>query len=855
MSKNNQLVKPLAFKKIGLLFICLFFSFQALAQDLSNISPAQIEQFSQLPPAVQQQLANQYGVDISTLEQLASGVDASPQTIGAPGEALVPVEAEEVAENPELSEPIVEEDAPELVRYGLSLFDRNVSTFAPVDNAPVPSNYVIGPGDSFNVLLYGSENQSLALTVDREGVLNFPRLGVISVAGLTFTDAKELIEARVSEQLIGAEAVVSAGRLRAINVFMSGEVNTPGAYSVSALTTVTQALFVAGGVSNIGSLRNIQVRRLGETVATFDAYKLLLEGDASDDVRLQSGDVLFVPPAFATASVDGAIRRPAIYELIEGQTIADLVSMAGGYDSSAYLKLSTLARFDRAKELPEILNIDLSDDQSTSMTLVDGDYLRILETGADYANGITVSGAVLRPGAYAYETNIRVSDLISGIDTHLTVDVDLNYALVVSIKNERLDIEVKPFNLGEAILNPSSPDDLLLNPRDQILVFDLTDVSERDQDLVFDVVDEEDQLSNRAQLLAPVIAKIKRQARENEPVQVVSIGGAVKAPGEYPLKEGDRLNTLIEAAGGLTENAFLDSAELQRIVVDQKGFADTEIVDIDLGNRFSDGVDNPILLSRDSIYIRAIPNWNPDRSVTIEGEVRFPGTYKIGPSETITDLVRRAGGLTEVSFPTGAVFTRQSARDQQLEQISNYIRDIRQSVTIRSITLEENQTDLEELELALASISEQENLGRLIIDMPSILLGDTSSDIILQDEDSLFIPMRSEVISVVGEVRREGIYRYQDSLTAEDYLELSAGISQRADDEQIYIVKPDGSVMSLSNKSSIFSFDGYENELSPGDTIVVPVNENYRDTIGYWSTITTIVYQTGIALAAIVAIL
>lgn len=828
-------------KNLSCLFVYAILPIQLFAQDLSSITPAQIEQFSQLPRSVQQQLADQYGVDISTLEQLASGAEGASQSVGAPAQEIIPVQTVEIASSPELSNPIVEEEAPSLRRYGLSLFDSNVSTFAPVDNAPVPSNYVIGPGDSFNVLLYGSENQSLSLTVDREGVLNFPRLGVVSVAGLTFTDAKELIEARVSEQLIGAEVVVSAGRLRAINIFMSGEVNTPGAYSVSALTTVTQALFVAGGVSNIGSLRNIQVRRNGETVAIFDAYKLLLEGDASDDVRLQSGDVLFVPPVLATASIGGAIRRPAIYELAQGQTIADLVDMAGGYESSAYLKLSTLSRFDRSKELPEILNIDLSNNQNTSMPLVDGDYLRVLETGADYANGIGVRGAVLRAGEYAYEPGIRVSDLISGIGTHLTVDVDLEYALVVSVKNERLDIEVKPFNLGEAILNPGSLDDLVLNPRDQILVFDLTDDGES--------------LSNRDELLAPFIAKIKRQARENEPVQVVSISGAVKAPGEYPLKEGNRLNTLIQAAGGLTEDAFLGAAELQRIIVDQNGFADTEIIDINLAGRASGSSDNPVLLSRDSLYIRTIPNWNPNRSVSIGGEVRFPGTYNIGPNETINNLISRAGGLTEVAFASGAVFTRDSARQQQLEQISNYIRDIRQSVTIRSITLEENQTGLDELEIALASLSQQENLGRLIIDVPSILLGDESADIVLQDGDSLSIPMRSETVSVVGEVRREGIYRFQNGLSAQDYLELSAGTTQRASEKYIYIVKPDGSVTSLDSNRSLFSFEGFEQKLSPGDTIVVPVNENYRDTIGYWAAITSIVYETGIALAAIAAIL
>ena len=877
----NQISIRLRTSAIFFLLCC--FSLQSVAQNINNITPEQIAQFGALPPALQQQLAGQLGVDLAVLQNLSAGGSSaqasSSGVVGQPGAQLEQVETQvsgvmsESERSRESIEP--EDEAPPLERYGLTLFDREVTTFAPVDNAPIPSDYVVGPGDSFNVLLIGTENQNLVLSVDREGVINFPRLGAIAVAGLPFSEAKRVIETRVNEQLIGAEAIISAGRLRAINVFMAGEVKTPGAYSVSGLTTVTQALFVAGGVSNIGSLRDIRVLRNNQLVATFDAYDLLLRGDASNDIRLQSGDVLFVPPVYATASIDGAVRRPAIYELIPGQSVADLVEMAGRYQTNAFIKTVTMERFDRNNSLPELINLDLTDSANTSLNLMDGDYIKVPVSGEIYSNSVQLKGAVVRPGIFAYYDGMRVSDLLPSVDSHLNFDVDLGYALIVSIKNARLDIEVTNFDLGMAIENPGTEFDPLLNSRDEILIFDLPEVSEDaagglqlsqaqqetddraalQQSQNTEVAAEEiTRSSNRRALLAPVITKLRLQSRENEPVQVISVTGAVKSPGEYPLRDGDRLSTLLSAAGGLSDDAFLNEAELQRVVVDSNGYADIEIYSVNLAMRNSDSSQNPFLQSRDHVYVRAIPDWNPNRSVTVSGEVRFPGTYQVGPRETIKEVIERAGGLTEIGFAAGAVFTRQSARDQQREHLLEYVNDIRTTVASKSLTLEEQNVEFLTIESVIDLLMSEEPLGRLIIDMSAILAGDTGADIILQEGDSINIPVRSSTVAVIGEVRRSGAFRYQQSLTIEDYVELGAGMTNRADEEQVYVVKADGSVVTTQTRQ-LFRFAGSENQLEAGDTVVVPVNPEYRDGITYWSTVTGIVYQTGIAFAAIVAIL
>ena len=832
--------------------------------DMGNITPQQIEQFRSLPRAQQQMLADQMGVNLDSILAAANGQASSNLNVGQAGAALTQrgamdttemeaqaaqTEREREAGQQETEVEELQREELELPRFGISLFDAEVSTFAPVDNAPVPPNYVLGPGDSLSILYLGAESADFTVTVDREGAINFPRLGPIQVAGLSFDDARAQIEQRVSEQLIGVRVVVSAGRLRAINLFMAGEVNTPGAYSVSALTTVTQALFVAGGVSEIGSLRNIQVRRNGETAATFDLYNLLLQGDSSNDIRLQSGDVLFVPPLSAEVAISGAVRRPARYEAIPGETVADLVNMAGRFESNAYIRQVTFERRHPGAALPELVNLDLTNSEALALALQNGDQLRVPVTSDIYSNGLEVKGAVVRPGAFAWQQGLRVSDLLPSVESHLAPDVDLSYALIVSIKNERLDIRVTNFNLGEAIRNPGSEADPLLQSRDELLVFNLPEAEEAQAQVADDELAEEEILIGRQQLLQPVLAKLRRQAREQEPVQVVSVSGAVKVPGEYPLSPGDQLNDLLFAAGGLRENAFLTEAELRRVNVSTEGLAGISLMAVNLGLLGSDTVSNPEIQSRDHLLVRSIPDWTPQRSVQITGEVRFPGSYLIGLNETLSDLIQRAGGIKPEGFAMGAFFTRESARESQREQIGEYIDRLRRSFAARSLTRESQNTDFATLAPVIEAMDNFEPVGRFVVDIPSVMLGDESADITLQDGDALHIPLNPGAVSVVGEVRRTGVFRHQADLRVEDYLELGAGITDRGDEEAIYVVRANGAITTLDR--SWIRFDAANTNLLPGDTIVVPVNAEYRDTMTFWQQATAIAYQTGITIAAI----
>ena len=436
--------------------------------------------------------------------------------------------------------------------YGRTLFSRAVSTFAPTDDAPVPESYRLGVGDQLIVQLFGKENDQLNLQVGRSGDISFPKLGSITLSGLTFEDARDLIKTRVEQQLIGVDAVVSMGRLRAINVFMAGEVTVPGAYSVSALTTVTQALFQAGGMTEIGSLRNIQVRRAGSVVVTFYSNDLLKKGDVSKEILLQSGDVVFVPPYTGVIDLEGEFKRPMVYELVGGETFGDVLVMAGSFTRDAYPAMSTLTRQSDVLGLPEASTMDLSDERQLLFAAMDGDKLVVPKVGSLVANSVMLRGAVTRPGSYGWTLGMRLSELLSDARRDLARDADLGLGLIVRQKNAILDIVVLAFDLASVIASPGTDVDPFLEEFDEVLIFSRVDLGLKDME------------SSRQVLLEPVIKKLSSQARQGEPVQIVSVSGAVRAPGDYPLIAGATVDTLISTAGGLTDSAFLEAAELRR---------------------------------------------------------------------------------------------------------------------------------------------------------------------------------------------------------------------------------------------------------------------------------------------------
>jgi polysaccharide export outer membrane protein len=294
-----------------------------------------LEQFKQLPKAEQERIARQYGIDPSMISGSSNNsVNVTNPNVVEPRQNQINQQSDTAKKNEfDFKQ---DSDKNELKRFGYEMFAGEPTTFAPVKDVPVPSDYMVGPGGVINVQLYGKESNEYSLTINRDGTVQIPDLGPVSVAGLSFSDLRQELSKRIKQQMIGIESNITMAELRSIRIFIAGDAYKSGSYTVSSLSTITQALFVAGGINEIGSLRNVQVKRSGRLIGSFDLYDLLLRGDASGDINLRFGDVVFIPSIGGLVSVADEVQHPAIYELKKNETIADVINMAAGIKQGAY---------------------------------------------------------------------------------------------------------------------------------------------------------------------------------------------------------------------------------------------------------------------------------------------------------------------------------------------------------------------------------------------------------------------------------------------------------------------------------------------------------------------------------------
>lgn len=716
--------------------------------------------------------------------------------------------------------------------FGYDVFGEAPTTFAPIMDLPIPADYRVGPGDNVTIELFGKRTGRYQLVVNRNGMLTIPEFGPIQVSGLTYDELRSEIDRRVSEQMIGVRASVTMGELRSIRVFVVGDVARPGAYTVSALSTITNALFASGGVSEIGSLRNVELKRGGATVTRLDLYDLLLRGDTSKDVQLQQGDAILVPAIGATASVLGEIRRPAIYEFRNGTTVGELLELAGGLTPQADARSLRLERIDANLER-SIVDVDVTTSAGRGVRLRAGDVLSVPKVLAD-TRGVTLEGHVQRPGAYAWRQGMRLTDLLGSLQM-FKPSADQRYVLIRRESAINRRIEVLSADAVRAFEQPGSEHDPLLQSRDRIIAFS------RDAD--------------RGAVLADVLKELRLQTRDNQPLPIVRIGGRVRAPGEYPLEPGMTVDDLIRAGGGLDEAAHGGGAELTRYEVVNDEARKTEVVNIDLGNAVAS---NAVpLRPYDVLVVKETPDWGAQESVTLVGEVRFPGDYPIRKGETLSSVIARAGGLTDEAFVRGSVLTRQELKEQerqQLEGLTNRLRSDLALLALQGSQAPGRSQDINETLAAgqalLGQLQTAVPVGRLVIDLNDALRNKGGeNDIELRDGDRLIIPQLKQYVTVIGEVQNTTTHVYKADLDRDDYIKLSGGTTQRADSKRIYVVKADGSVVGSQGP---FWFDrSGSKKLDPGDTVVVPLDAERMRPLPLWTAVTTIVYNLAVAVAAI----
>ncbi len=891
-------------------FLALTFSAQAFS---AQVSEAQIEQFKKLPPSQQQALAKSMGIDMDAIQaQLSSsgsGSKLQENTINYPRGTEFDQQGNPIQDDEADKEDEDFEQVEELKPFGYDVFANAPQTFAPTMDIAIPADYMVAPGDKISIQVFGKESNELELEVNREGQIVFPKHGPFSVSGLSFAEMKKLLITKIKEKIIGVDVVIGMASLRSMRIFVLGDAYKPGPYNLSSLSSITHAIFAAGGISDIGSLRNIQLKRAGKLIKTLDLYDLLIHGDSSQDVLLQSGDVVFIAPVGGTISIEGEVRRPAIYELTKGESFADVATMSGGLLPSAYAKSTIIERYNTSN-LRSVINIDFTNSGQLAIKAQAGDAIRVMKAADMFTESVTIIGAITRPGKYQWQQGQKVTDLLPKVNSHLLVSADLNYSLIIRQVDAARNIEVLQFELAKAIATPESSDNIALQANDKILVFSQeTKLSEsninldtlaytqeelfsKEQQLAKDKfktkqfwskyghsnklteeeADETARLINqsivqmsggeveeevnikelalfsRQRLLLPIIQKLKRQGGSGQAIQLVEVDGSVKFPGVYPLAINARVDDLILAAGGLDESAYLARAELTRNEVSSQ-FVSKHSLSVDLGAALQGKEkDNILLQSKDRLNIHQIPAWSENHVVELRGEFVFPGKYTIRRGESLSDLITKAGGFTRFAHQEGSVFTRIKLQELEQQNLFKLAGDLRIEMASKSLSDKNYSQSYTEVQTMLNDLTKLQPVGRLVLNLPKII-EKNKYDILMEDGDVLYVPTLKNSINVIGQVQVTSSHIYDANLTAEDYLSQSGGSKKRADEDRIYIISANGSIKMMES-GNWFASDAGSN-MKPGDTVVVPLDSEYMNNLTLWTSATTIMYNTAVAIAAI----
>jgi polysaccharide export outer membrane protein len=722
----------------------------------------------------------------------------------------------------------------DLKPFGFSFFNDSVQTFMNQGVTSIPSNYSVGSGDYLEIQLFGQENAGYSIMIGRNGMIQFPGIGPINVfeKGGSFQDLKNLIKEKVREQLgEGIQVSVVMGEVRLIKVFLAGEFKKPGIRLLPATSTMMEALLQSGGLTEYGSLRKVTLKRKDSTNIVYDFYNLLLHGDNPAIDSLIEGDVIFLPRVKSCVSVGGQVARPAIYELSDAANLKELIELAGGFSSSAY---PSDIQLERVGEFGNKLLKSLSFESDANFTVQNGDSITIGLSTDLKKDSIKLLGEVDRTGEYEWKTGIKLLDVVKN-KSILSDSSDLNYALI-----RRLDpdgqVQILSFSPLELFKTANKEQNIVLYPKDQILILPKFDFEARER------------------AIRPLLKELEFNAEASVGTLVASVNGEVHFPGKYPLSSGMTVRNLIVAAGGLKESAFSLAAEISRLKVDfNQSDVEALIEHSLLESLFLEDSLNIKIQPADVLSVKKIPSWREDRIITLSGEIKFPGDYAIRKNEKIGEVIKRAGGLTKDSFLQGAVFTRNSLIEREEKQKEKLVQQLESDIATLSLTPTNEDTAQKANSVAeslLKRLSNSKSVGRLVIDLDSQLTGPLSSQITLRDGDKLHIPIMPEEVSILGEVQFPTSHLFQSDFPVDQYINLSGGFTQNADDKRIFVVKSNGAVLTKKG-SGWFSGNHHQNKIQAGDVIVVPINIQKGKWLETLTSGTQIVYQLAVTAAAV----
>lgn len=665
--------------------------------------------------------------------------------------------------------------------YGHQVFNSQSLTFEPSENLATPQNYRLGPGDEVVIDIWGTSEDHMRQTISPEGSIMISQIGPVYLNGLTIKDANQHIKSAFSRKYAGmndaeTDIQVTLGQVRTIQVDILGEVATPGTFRMSPFSSVFHALYRAGGINDIGSLRNIQVLRNGKKVAGVDIYDYLFKGKTSGNIRLQEGDVIIVPPYEQLVNIDGNVKRPMYYEIKPDETVKSLLDYAGGFTGDAYGGMVRLSRQSGTEN--ELYNIDRG--EFATYRLQDGDIITVGTILDRYANRVELKGAVYRPGMFAIGDGLKtVRDLIDKADG-VTEDAYTDRVLLYREGPEK-QLEVVALDLKD-ILRGAAPD-ITLKRNDMLVISSVNELEERGD---------------------------------------VYIDGQVARPGAYPYAANSTVEDLIFQAGGLLEGASTARVDISRRIVDPSATEATN----QLAQEFTVSIENGLAVGKgkgfrlkpyDRVEVRRSPGYAPQETVAIDGEVLFAGTYTLRKrNERLSEFVTRAGGLIDGAYIKGAHLSRRlseselAARKEALRlAMSNNSENMGDSIAIDKIDLSNMYNVGINLEKALA------NPG-------------SDYDLVLMPGDSLYVPEKQSTVKISGDVMFPNAVIYEPGKKLSHYINQAGGYGQRAKKGKAFIVYMNGTVARAKRNTPI----------EPGCHIIVPSKPQNGGTD--WSKILTL---------------
>lgn len=648
---------------------------------------------------------------------------------------------------------IEDETAPERRIYGHNVFNENSLTFAPGVNIATPQDYRLGPGDEVVIDIWGQNEEHIRQTISPEGSIMVAQLGPVYLSGHTIQQADKIIKDKFSRKYGGladsrSDASLQLGQMRSIQVDVMGEVASPGTFTLSPFATVFNALYNAGGINDIGTLRNIEVLRNGKRVATVDIYDYLFRGKQTGNIRLQEGDMVRVSPYKELVQVEGNVKRPMYYEIKPGETLQDVINYAGGFTGDAYSEMVRITRHTGRDN--ELVNVERG--QYGSYRLKDGDAVNVGTIQDKYANRVELRGAVERPGLYAIGTDIfTIRDLINKADG-LQDDAYTGRVMLYREKPD-LSLEVEALDLG-AILAGAAPD-IELRRNDMIVISSVGELEDRGD---------------------------------------LTIQGEVSRPGTFPYAQGSTVEDLIMQAGGLLPGASTARVDVARRIIDPSATETSgqisEIFSLSIENGLVVGSGTDFELKPyDVVTIRRSPGYIVQEFVEVSGQVMFTGPYAIAKrDERVSDILSRAGGLTPEAYLKGASLIRRLTAEQ-ITTRRNALLNAQRAAGNDSITIE------------AIEVNEFFNVG---VDLQKALDNPGSEfDVVVRDGDRIYVPETTTTVNIAGEVMSPTTTTYAAGRRVKDYIDLAGGYTDLANKKRIYIVYMNGTVRKAKGRDRI----------------------------------------------------